>query len=74
MTFGELVQQHRIMLNETQTEYAKRFNTHASSISLWEQGQRKVPERIMQVILKDKLPTYTICPNCNGAGMVRNEQ
>jgi transcriptional regulator with XRE-family HTH domain len=68
--FSELVKQHREMLHETQAEYAKRFNFDSpTAVSLWESGQRKVPERVLEAAL-DYIPRFTICTHCSGRGML----
>ena len=72
--FSELIRQHREMLRETQTEYAKRFGfDSATAVSLWESGQRKVPERVLEEALT-YIPRFTICTYCSGRGMLEIKQ
>lgn len=69
--FSELAKQQRIMLHETQLQYAKRFGFEsASACSLWESGERRVPEKVIETIIFEALPTYQICFHCHGRGLV----
>jgi len=69
--FSELAKQQRLMLHETQEQYAKRFGFQsATACSLWEAGERKVPEKVIESLIFDALPKFSICSNCGGRGMV----
>lgn len=72
--FSDLAKQHRLMLHETQEQYAKRFGFEtATACSLWESGQRKVPEQVIEAIIFQPLPKYQICSACHGRGMVEED-
>ena len=73
--FSELAKQQRLMLHETQEQYAKRFGFEsATACSLWESGQRKVPEIVIEAIVFEPLPQYQICEHCHGRGLVATEK
>lgn len=70
--FAELAKKHRMAHHETQQQYAERFGFDtATAVSLWESGQRKVPENVIEAIVLGELPKYEICENCKVAGIVR---
>lgn len=68
--FSELAKQHRQMLHLTQSEYAERFGFDSpTAVSLWESGQRKVPENVLEEIIV-YIPMFSICTYCSGRGML----
>jgi predicted transcriptional regulator len=70
--FADIVRLHRMAFHETQLEYAQRFGYEsATAVSLWESGQRRVPNNVLEEIFVNGLPEYSICPGCNGAGVVK---
>jgi len=40
----------RKILKETQEEFAKRFNTHANTVSRWETGVYKAPYDVIEFV------------------------
>ncbi len=73
--FSEMAKMHRLSLHETQGKYAKRFGFESpTACSLWESGQRRVPENVLKAILLEPLPQFTICDNCKGAGVILYER
>lgn len=68
--FSELAKKHREMLHLTQSEYASRYNFDSpTAVSLWESGQRKVPERVLEDAI-EYIPRFMICTYCSGRGML----
>lgn len=68
--FAEVVKTKRSLLKEDQTTFGKRFGVTATAISLWEQGKRDVPNRVLEEVLDIPEPKFVVCPNCQGAGLV----
>lgn len=55
MNFPEIIKSARESLNETQAEFAKRFDTHANTVSRWESGQYQAPYEVLDFVLSDSL-------------------
>ncbi len=69
MKIANLIKITREQYGETQTEFAKRFGTHANTISRWETGRYQVPNQVLELIL-DSTEREIVCPRCQGRGKV----
>ena len=60
------------MRNMSQEEYAKIFGVTATAISLWENGEREAPYRVLEVVfggLGEEPRDMIVCPRCGGKGI-----
>ncbi len=74
MNFPELIKSTREALKETQGEFAKRFGTHANTVSRWESGQYQAPyEAIGFVVGYARDLCWSVCTHCHGTGRVKNK-
>lgn len=68
-----LLREYRIASHESQEAFGKRFGVTATAVSLWENGQREMPNAVLLSILGPQMPMFKICDKCQGAGMIRKE-
>ena len=52
MDFPQMIRNVRESLNETQDEFAKRFGSHANTVSRWESGQYQAPYEVIAFVLE----------------------
>lgn len=64
MNFPEIIKAARESLGETQLEFAKRFNTHANTVSRWESGQYQAPYEVLDFVLGDSLKPQSDLIGC----------
>jgi len=69
--FPSLIRKLRISLNETQEQFAERFNTHANTVSRWESGKYRAPYIVIDFVLRHQGVLVT-CPVCQGTGKIVN--
>lgn len=72
MNFPKLIKQTRVALGESQAEFAKRFKTHANTVSRWESGKYQASYECLSFVVgyaRDLV--WSICPRCNGTGRIR---
>ncbi len=53
MKIPELIKNKRRQLNESQKEFGKRFNSANSTVSLWENGMREAPYKVIEFVIPD---------------------
>lgn len=56
MNFPALIKSTREGLGETQAEFAKRFSTHANTVSRWESGQYQASYEVLSFVLGEQKP------------------
>lgn len=69
--FPAMIRKLRISLNETQEQFAERFNTHANTVSRWESGKYQAPYTVIDFVLRHQGVLVT-CPVCQGTGKIVN--
>lgn len=58
LNFPQLIKATRKSLGETQEQFAKRFDTHANTISRYETGEYDAPYKVLEfVLLRQWTPT-----------------
>ena len=60
------------MRNMSQEEYAKIFGVTATAISLWENGEREAPYKVLELVftgLGEEPKEIVVCPRCDGTGI-----
>jgi len=62
----------RKIFKETQEEFAKRFNTHANTVSRWETGIYQAPYEVIYFVFGKHAEQYEweACEYCGGKGYV----
>ena len=70
MTFEERIKLVRSKLKETQTGFGKRFGVGGGAVSLWENGDRKAPHKVLY-FLEDFLANWKECDKCKGTGWLK---
>jgi transcriptional regulator with XRE-family HTH domain len=66
MKIQDFIKMKRKSLGETQGQFAKRFNTSITAISLWESGKRQAPYNVIEFCFTPV--QVKICPTCQGKG------
>lgn len=66
MNFPDLIKSTREGLGETQVEFAKRFNSHANTVSRWESGQYQAPYEVLEFVLGEQKPDLRNIYSCWG--------
>lgn len=72
MNFPELIKATREALRESQAEFAKRFESHANTVSRWESGKYQAPYDVISFVVgyaRDLV--WNICPHCHGLGRIQ---
>lgn len=71
LNFPLLIRAVRLHLQESQEVFAKRFKSHANTVSRWENGEYQAPYTVINFIMKRhwRLEKLT-CPVCNGKGVL----
>jgi len=70
MDFPNLIKTTRESLGETQAEFAKRFASHANTVSRWESGQYQAPYVVIAFVV-DNAPVFVSCSHCEGTGRIK---
>lgn len=74
MNFPELIKATREALHESQAEFAKRFNTHANTVSRWEGGKYQASYDCLSFVIGYARDLYwSACPRCNGTGRIKTK-
>jgi transcriptional regulator with XRE-family HTH domain len=62
----------RKILKETQADFAKRFNSHANTVSRWESGEYEAPYEVIYFVFGENADQYEweVCGKCAGKGYV----
>jgi DNA-binding transcriptional regulator YiaG len=64
-----LIRAIRLHLQESQAEFAARFNSHANTVSRWESGTYQAPYEVLDFVIRKHGMLETItCPVCKGNG------
>lgn len=71
MDFPLLIRAARERLHETQAKFAKRFKTHANTVSRWESGEYEAPYRVLRFVLKET--SVKLCQTCQGRGVIERK-
>jgi len=66
MKIQDFIKMKRKSLGETQGQFAKRFNTHANTVSRWETGEYEAPYNVIEFCFTPV--QVKICPTCQGKG------
>lgn len=67
MNFSKLIKDKRHELNESQSQFGRRFNMSHAAVSDWESGKSEAPYVVLSFCMKEY---FIDCPYCKGSGQI----